>query len=146
MTPIPHYKYFKPLRVDVIPDDSMSYSTDRIGEDSEIRYGFGHCSRINHSHIEVVEIDFAWLGVIFHIVKTSDCEDDWWEAIAAVKEDITAMKAIARDIVLEHFQRNPHRQQRLLEAVFEGGFTQGRLDMALGTVRLLDPGMDLTRT
>lgn len=145
MTPIQHYKYFKPLRIDIIPADNLSYSTDRSGEDSEIRYGFGSCSRIDRSHIEVVEIDLSWLGIIFHIVKTSEDEDGWWARIVAAQDDLTALKNIARDLVLDHFQRCPQRQQRLLEAIFEGGRTHGRLEIALGTVRLLDPAMDIAR-
>lgn len=145
MTPIHHYKYFKPLRIDIIPADNMSYFTDRSGEDEEIRYGFGSCSRISHSHIEVIEIDLAWLGVIFHIVKTSE-DDGWWGRVIAAKDDLPALKDLARNMVLEHFQRYPQRQQRVLEAIFEGGRTQGRLEIALGTVHLLDPAMDIARS
>lgn len=145
MNPIPHYKYFKPHRVDILPADNLSYSTNRYGEDSEIRYGFGRCSKLDRSHIEVAEVDLAWLGVIFHIVKTSVCEDGWWGKITAVQDDLEAMKGISREMVLAYFHQHPQRQYRLLEAVYEGGRTEGRLELALGTVRLLDPSMDIIR-
>ncbi|GGX54151.1 hypothetical protein [Saccharospirillum salsuginis] len=145
MTTVPHYRYFKPTRIDILPHENASYSTNRIAEDHEIRYGFGHCSRINRSHIEVVEIDLVWLGVVFHIVKTSETDEAGWAELAAARDDIDAMKRLSRDIVLAFFRDHPERQMSLLERIHQGSFNQGRLDMALGTVRQLDPSMDLTR-
>lgn len=145
MNPIPHYKYLKPHRVDILPSETVSYSADRLGEDHEIRYGFGHCSRINRSHIEVVEIDLAWLGVIFHIVKASEPDEAGWVSLSEARHDIAAMKRISRAIVLDYFREHPDLHQALLERIHEGSRNQGRLEMALGTVRQLDPSMDLTR-
>lgn len=146
MTPVPHYKYFKPHRIDIIASDTTSYSTDRLGEDPDIRYGFGHCSRINRSHIEVVEIDFSWLGVIFHIVRTNEFDEEGWKVFKAAQNDIEAMKRISRGIVLDYFRERPEEHESLLEKIHEGSRNQGRLELAMGTVRLLDPSLDLTRS
>lgn len=145
MNPAPHYKYLKPYRISIVPSGTASYSADRLGEDEDIRYGFGHCSRINRSHIEVAEIDFSWLGVIFHIVKTNEFEDDDWDRIDAARHDIEAMKTVARSIVLDYFRDHPEEHERMLERIHEGSLNQARLDMALGTAKMVDPGLDLTR-
>jgi|TARA_B110000116_G_C16756385_1_gene546056 hypothetical protein len=122
------YQHMKPRKVFIHSGHKMSFTISRFGEDDEIRFGFGVCGKVERSHIKVVEIDYSWLGVVFNIVSTSECDNGAVKRTQIVKNDLSAVKAVAREVILEHLHNNPLGLEGVLNIIHSGSREQGQLE------------------
>ncbi len=138
------YRHMRPRRVEIAPADPVSYSASRYAEDQDIRYSFGHCGRTARQHIQVVEIDYAWLGVVFHIVVTSEKKNEVFTALEQAKDDVASFKQVTKDIILKFLLGNPDRLPQILETIHEASREQGHLEVVKHTVGAMDASVDFT--
>ena len=101
------YKYMRSQRIDIMPSDSLSYSVSRYGEDHDVRYAFGTCGKVEREHIGVAEVDLAWLGVVFHVVVTSEQENGRYGDLYTSRDEVETIKNITKEIVVAHIQNEP---------------------------------------
>lgn len=132
------YQHIKPRKIDIHSGHQMSFTISRYGEDEEIRFGFGVCGKVERSHIKVVEIDYSWLGVVFNIVSTTECDNGAVKRIQIVKNDLAAVKAVAREVILEHLQNNPLSLEGALHIIHNGSREQGQLEMIKHSMDSMD--------
>lgn len=133
------YQYMRSQRIEIAPSDSLSYSVSRYGEDDDVRYAFGVCGKAEREHIGVAEIDLAWLGVVFHIVVTSEQEDgSRYADIYAVRDDAADVKKIAKQIVVAHMQEHGENMVNMLETIHQASREQGHLEVVKHTVNAMD--------
>lgn len=138
------YKHIAPHKIDILSGRNMSYTIDHYGEDEEIRLGFGVCGKVERSHVKVVEVDYSWLGVVFHIVSTSECENGTVKRIKIVKNDLNAVKAIAREIVLDHITANPLCLEGFLNLIHNGSREQGQLEIIKHSIAAMNTEVDFS--
>jgi len=114
-----------------------------FAEDQDIRYGFGRCGKADREHIHVIEIDYAWLGVVFHIVVSSERVDSAYNALSLARDDIETVKELSKQIVLRHLSENPKRSRHILETIHEASREQGHLEVVKHTMSEMNMKLDL---
>lgn len=138
------YQHIRPRRVDVMPSEDLSYNVGRYAEDHDIRYSFGRCGKAEREHIQVVEIDFSWLGVVFHIVSTSECHHSPVAAITLAKDDIETVKDLAKQVIIRHLEAHPQKLIHILETVHEASREQGHLEVIKNALGSMSVKVDLS--
>lgn len=132
------YHYMRPQRIEMVPAAKLSYSVSRYAEDQDIRFGFGVCGKADRDHIQVAEIDFAWLGVVFHIVVTSEQNGGAYTAVHAARDTIVNVKQIAKELVVKYIQEEPERTVSLLETIHAASREQGHLEVLKHTLSAME--------
>lgn len=138
------YKHISPRKIDILSGRNMSYTITPFGGDDDIRFGFGVCGKVERSHIKVVEVDYSWLGVVFHIVSTSECENGTVKRIQIVKNDLNAVKAVAREIILDHITANPLCLEGFLNLIHDGSREQGQLELIKHSIAAMGTEIDFS--
>ncbi|MFT5084595.1 MAG: hypothetical protein ACI9Y1_002650 [Lentisphaeria bacterium] len=137
------YRYMRPRRIEITPGESLSYGINRHGEDQDIRFGFGLCGKAERENIDVLEIDYAWLGVVFHVVITGEEEGSAFNAIHLAKNDLATVKQLTRDVVLKHLLEHPRKLSHTLETIHEASREQGHLEVIKNTLSGMNSNLDL---
>ncbi len=137
------YQHMRPRRIDIVPSDNLSYTVSRFDEDDDIRYGFGNCGKVEREHIEIVEIDLSWLGVVFHIVTTSEHAPGEITLIKAAKRDIGAVKDVAKQLVMQYLHQHPKEFEKTLEIIHDASREQGHLEVIKHTAAAMNSPINL---
>lgn len=128
------YQYMRSQRIEIVPSDTLSYSVSRYGEDDDVRYAFGVCGKADREHIGVAEIDLAWLGVVFHIVVTSESETSRYGDIYVARDEVAEVKGVAKEIVVQYMKDHAESMVDMLETIHQASREQGHLEVVKHTV------------
>jgi hypothetical protein len=129
------YKHMRPRRIDIHADGNPSYTVNRYAEDDDIRFGFGRIDTADEEGgAQIVEIDFSWLGVIFHILATSKDQNSPTKVIELAKDNIDTVKEIAKKIVVQHLHDHPLKLKHMLEIIHDASREQGHLEVVENTL------------
>ncbi|PCK08882.1 MAG: hypothetical protein COA42_06925 [Alteromonadaceae bacterium] len=135
----------RPRRIDILPRDDLSYTVSRYDEDDDVRFGFGTCGKVERQHIDIVEAELAWLGVVFHIVVTSESDSLAMTQITMAKNDLAAVKDICKHLIIKHLKERPNKLRSVLEGVHEGSREQGYLEIIENALGSIDPTLNLQK-
>jgi len=136
------YHHMRPRRIEIAPRKPLSYSVNRHAEDQDIRYGFGHCGKTDNNHVQVAEIDYAWLGVVFHVVVTSDQPGSPFAALDKDKDNTESIKQSTQKIIVQFLLDNPDTMPNVLATIHEASREQGHLEVIKHTVSAMKVKLD----
>lgn len=136
------YRHMRPRRIEIAFHDQLSYGVSRHGEDQDIRYGFGGSGDQDDESLNIVEIDLAWLGLVFHIVLTG--EDQAYSDISKHRDDIERVKQLAQSVVLSYMIADSQRLLHILETIHDASREQGHLEVIKNTISAMNVKLDLS--
>lgn len=144
MKKIHPYRHMRPKRIEFSAKENLSYSVSRYAQDQDIRFGFGECGKKDDSDLKVIEIDYAWLGVVFHLLISTDDNDSAYNALNDAKDNLEKVKKIAKEVILESLSRDPNRLLLILETIHEASREQGHLEVIKNTISAMNVTLDLS--
>lgn len=138
------YRHMRPRRVEVLPASALSYSVNRYADDQDIRFGFGRCEESDDEFTEILEIDYAWLGVVFHLLIAKSDTASPFDAFSAAKDNLPAFKALAQKVIIKSLVESPARLPHILETIHEASREQGHLEVIKNTMSAMNVRLDFS--